>query len=137
MYLSIQLDFEEKKQYKNKKSQYNKRNEQYEKVIQLISWFVTPYAFPFLIFDTVKSFDLRTFFLLFQFTKYNRQHQPVADNRTPVQPFDYKVNLRVGHLQFVALGKFYWEIMVSFKQVIFASSVYCVTLYYPPPPNPQ
>ena len=38
----------EKKQYQNYKSQYNKMNEQYEMVTWLISWFVAPYAFPFL-----------------------------------------------------------------------------------------
>ncbi|XP_053396044.1 intermembrane lipid transfer protein VPS13A-like isoform X3 [Mercenaria mercenaria] len=58
----------------------------------------------------------------FSFTKYSRRQSPVLDNRQIVPPFDYTINIRVGHLQFVALGKFYWEIM-KFAEPLLSAEV--------------
>ena len=48
-----------------------------------------------------------------QFTNYEKGASIIVDNRQAGQQIDYSATLRVGHLQFVALGKFYWEIMVG------------------------
>ena len=53
-------------------------------------------------------------FTCFQFLQNLELREDIKDNKHEEQFFDYKLNLHVGHLQFVALGKFYWELNVSF-----------------------
>ena len=49
---------------------------------------------------------------LYQFVKYNKGYDTRQDNKNRGGAIDYSVRLRVGHLQTVYLGKFYWELMV-------------------------
>ncbi|XP_052807431.1 intermembrane lipid transfer protein VPS13A-like isoform X2 [Mya arenaria] len=47
----------------------------------------------------------------FSFVQYSHTDSLPSDNRRSPQPHNYTLTLRVGHVQLVALGKFYWEIM--------------------------
>ena len=51
-------------------------------------------------------------FCLCQFVKYNKGYDMRRDNKKRGGAIDYSLRLRLGHLQTVYLGKFYWELKV-------------------------
>jgi hypothetical protein len=52
-----------------------------------------------------------------QFVKFNKGSEGREDNKKKGGALDYSLRLRLGNLQTVYLGKFYWELMVrSFER---------------------
>ncbi|KAK7492082.1 hypothetical protein BaRGS_00016746 [Batillaria attramentaria] len=53
-----------------------------------------------------------------KFVKYNKGFESRRDNKKPGGAVDYSMRLRVGRLQTVYLGKFYWELMRFFEPFV-------------------